>query len=141
MDSNLQKIVEFIEEHYVMSLATTYDNELSVCSLFYLYDISTHSFIVASSEETRHIQHIKKNKEVAGNILLEIAEVSQIQGLQFNGIFLALEDEKLQELYKKKFPAVKEIQTKFWQIHVQYFKMTDNRLGFGTKIIVSDFSF
>ena len=138
--SDLERVVAFIQSHHVMSLATCYDEELSVCSLFYIYHEATNSFVVVSDEQTRHIHHIKNNQKIAGNILLETDEVNKIKGLQFHGLFLELEDSALEELYLQRFPYAKEHPAKFWQIHVKYFKLTDNSLGFGKKIIVSDFS-
>ena len=122
-----------------MSLASSDEDKLSVCSLFYSYDAKTKSFIVASSDDTLHIKHIKKNKNIAGNILLETEEVGKIKGLQFRGEFLLLKDKKLQELYFTRFPYAKELEPKLWQIKANYFKLTDNALGFGKKIILSDF--
>ena len=135
----LKHIEEFIQEHHVMSLASLSKDELSVCSLFYVYDKDTKSFIVASSEETLHIQHISQNKNIAGNILLETKEVGKIKGLQFRGEFLPLNTKELEELYFNAFPYAKELHPKLWQIQANYFKLTDNSLGFGKKIILSDF--
>ncbi|HIC12503.1 MAG TPA: hypothetical protein EYO75_03865 [Sulfurimonas sp.] len=122
-----------------MSLATSTPDELSVCSLFFSYDTNTKSFIVASSEKTLHIQNILLNKNIAGNILLETKNVAEIQGLQFSGEFISLVDKELEELYLKDFPYAKELNPKLWQIKVKHFKLTDNSLGFGKKIVV-DFS-
>ncbi len=135
MDKNLQKIESFIAEHHVLTLATSINNEVSACSLFYAYDASSRSFIVASSEETLHMQQIRKNPKVAGNILLETQEVGKIQGLQFRGVFKTVEDVKLKTLYFKTFPYALALRPKLWQIQVDYFKLTDNRLGFGKKLI------
>lgn len=135
--SDLEKIATFIAQHHVMSLATSLDEELSVCSLFYTYDVLTNSFIVASSDETTHIRHISDNKRIAGNILLETKSVGKIQGLQFRGEFLILEDTRLKASYFKSFPYALPLTPKLWQIKVDYFKMTDNRVGFGKKIIWS----
>jgi len=140
MSDDLEKIVAFIDKHHVLSLATSYDNELSVCSLFYCYDKLTNSFIVASNDETTHINHIKKNRNIAANILLETKEVSKIQGLQLRGEFLELQNKTLQKLYFEKFPCAINKVKKFWSIEVNYFKMTDNSLGFAKKIILKDFS-
>jgi uncharacterized protein YhbP (UPF0306 family) len=133
--SDLEKIAMFIAKHHVMSLATSLGDDLSVCSLFYVYDASSNSFIVASSDETTHIKHISDNKRVAGNILLETLSVGKIQGLQFKGDFLLLEETRLKASYFKNFPYALALNPKLWQIKVDYFKMTDNRLGFGKKII------
>jgi len=137
--TNLERIEYFIGLHHVMSLATSTPGELSVCSLFYTYDTKTKSFIVASSEKTLHIKNILVNKNIAGNILLETKNVAEIQGLQFQGEFIPLKDKELQQRYFEVFPYARELSPKLWQIQVKNFKLTDNSLGFGKKIIV-DFS-
>jgi len=136
----LDKIESFLDNHHVLSLATSYDGEISVCSLFYVFLKDEHSFIVASSDETTHINHIKNNKNIAGNIVLETKIVGKIQGVQFRGKFLLLENHQLKDYYFKAFSYAKILSPKLWQIKVNYFKMTDNRLGFGKKIIWEDSS-
>jgi len=135
MSQELQKIQEFIQEHHVLSLATSVEDELSVCSLFYLYDAKSNSFVVASSEETTHIKHIKKNPKVAANILLETKKVGEIKGLQIRGDFQRLKNSRLQANYFKKFPYALAMMPKLWSLEVECFKLTDNALGFGKKII------
>jgi uncharacterized protein len=135
MSSDLEKIESFIKEHHVLTLATNNDKNISACSLFYAYEPQSRVFVVASNEETLHIQHILKNNKVAGNILLETKEIGKIQGLQFRGIFRENEDKELSKLYFKTFPYALALQPKLWIIEVDYFKLTDNRLGFGKKII------
>ena len=138
MSKELEKIRDFLDEHHVMSLSTTDFKEISTCSLFYAYDKSTNSFIVASSEDTTHILHVKKNPSISGNILLETDVVGKIQGVQFKGEFVELEEESLKKIYFKNFPYALALLPTLWQIKVNYFKMTDNRLGFGKKIIWQD---
>ena len=135
MESDLARIAEFLSNHHVMSLATTRLNELSVCSLFYAYSKDAISFVVASADETLHVQHILNNPKIAGNILLETKTVGKIQGVQFRGKFSRLEDATLEKLYFKAFPFALALNPKLWQIEVDFFKMTDNSLGFGKKII------
>ena len=138
MSNNLYKIASFLDEHHVLSLATSDGSELSVCSLFYAFSEEKVSFIVASSEDTLHIKHINKNHNIAGNILLETKIIGKIQGVQFRGVFLPLEDKKLKKIYFKEFPHAIVMKPKLWQIKVNYLKMTDNKLGFGKKIIWQD---
>lgn len=138
MKSDLDKIADFIANHHVLSLATTSNEELSVCSLFYAYIKEKKSFIVASSDDTTHIQHIKKNNTIAGNILLETKTIGKIQGLQFRGTFLEISDRELSQHYFQQFPYAKVMNPKLWKIEVNYMKMTDNTLGFGKKIIWQD---
>nr|WP_275755549.1 hypothetical protein [Sulfurimonas sp. SAG-AH-194-C21] len=134
--NDLESIEDFIKRHHVMSLATSIPYEISVCSLFFSYDKKTKSFIVASSDETLHIKHILQNKNIAGNILLETKNVAEIQGLQFRGEFSPLEDKDLEKHYFQDFPYAKEMSPKLWQIKVKHFKLTDNTLGFGKKILI-----
>ena len=138
MSQDLEKIDRFLQEHHVLSLATSDGDDLSVCSLFYSYSLEKNLFVVASSEETTHMQHIAKNNKVAGNILLETKSVGKIQGVQFRGNFFALEDENSKKKYFSLFPHAKLMNPLLWQIKINYFKMTDNRLGFGKKIIWKD---
>jgi len=135
MNDDLKKINAFIAQHHVLTLATSDIDELSACSLFYTYSQDKRCFIVASSEETTHIKHIRKNKNIAGNILLETKTVGKIQGVQFRGGFFELDDSELKSLYFKTFPYALAMNPKLWYIKVNYFKMTDNRFGFGKKLI------
>ena len=140
MSTTVTKITLFIKEHHVMSLATFSQDEVSVCSLFYAYDEESHCFVVASDAETLHIKHIQQNASVAGNILLETLSIGKIQGLQFRGKFLALEEGRFKKLYFKKFPYALALNPTLYKIEVSFFKLTDNRLGFGKKLIWSDSS-
>jgi uncharacterized protein YhbP (UPF0306 family) len=135
LSKNLKKIDNFLSNHHVMSLATSICEEISVCALFYVFDEKKLSFVVASSDDTTHIKHICKNNNIAGSVVLETKTIGKIQGVQFRGKFCKLEDKELSKLYFKKFPHAKLMQPKLWQIKVNYFKMTDNTLGFGKKII------
>jgi hypothetical protein len=135
MSSDLEKIDKFLSKHHVLTLATSNEKKLSACSLFYVFDKVKNSFVVASSEATTHIQNILKNPFVAGAVVLETKIVGKIEGVQFRGEFLLLEDETLKKLYFKKFPYALAMNPKLWQIKINYFKMTDNTLGFGKKII------
>jgi uncharacterized protein YhbP (UPF0306 family) len=135
MHKDLAHITSFIEEHHVMSLATHAEEALSVCSLFYVYVAAAESFVVASALDTTHIEHIEKNSRVAGNILLESKKVGEIKGVQFQGEFRAVQDSSLKKEYFKKFPYALAMLPKLWQIKIDSFKMTDNALGFGKKLI------
>ena len=135
MKKDLEKISAFIAKHHVMSLATTDSIKPSVCSLFYAYDASSLSFVVASSEDTLHVKNVLQNSAVAGNIYLETQEVGKIEGLQFDGVMTLLYESSLKKLYFKRFPYALALMPKLWQIEVKNFKLTDNKLGFGKKII------
>ena len=138
MDETLKKINLFLDEHHVLSLATSGVDGLSVCNLFYAFVKDENTFVVASSDDTLHIKHISENQNVAGSIVLETKTVGKIQGIQFRGEFSLLEDDELKKYYFKAFPYAIALKPKLWQIRVSYFKMTDNTLGFGKKLIWED---
>lgn len=135
MSSELEKINSFIDKHHVLTLATSDGEDISACSLFYAYDPEKKVFVVASSDDTLHIQQVKKNNKIAGNIYLETKEVGKIQGLQFRGIFKENDLKELRNLYFKTFPYALALNPKLWFIEVNFFKLTDNRIGFGKKLI------
>ncbi len=135
MTQELQKIFSFIDAHHVMSLATYADGELNTCNLFYAFEKQGLRFVVASANETLHIQQIKKNPKVAGTIVLETKTVGKIQGLQFRGECKLLNDNSLENLYFQNFPYARALMPKLWCIEIEFFKLTDNRLGFGKKIL------
>lgn len=139
MKSNLKKCESFLDKHHVLSLATSNEEQLSVCNLFYAYDKPTQTFIVASSEDTTHIQNILINPNVAGTIVLETKIITKIQGLQFRGEFALVDEKNLESSYFSRFPHALLMKPKLWKIKANYFKMTDNTLGFGKKIIWQDF--
>ncbi len=135
MSEDLNKIETFIAQHHVLNLATSNTQELRVCSLFYCYDKEAMGFVFASSEDTTHIKHIKQDSNVAGTIVLETNEVGKIQGLQFFGKVKHHATTKQQLCYFKTFPYAVALQPQLWFLQVEGFKLTDNRLGFGKKII------
>lgn len=128
----IEKIVQFIHEHHLLSLATIGDR-LWCCSMFYAYDPQSVSFIVASDETTEHMKNVAYNLHVAGTVALETKTVGKIQGIQFAGAMERCSDD-LENLYFKAFPYARIMNPTLWQIRLTEIKMTDNTLGFGKKI-------
>lgn len=133
MHDNLKKITDFLEKHHTLSLATCKGDTLSSCTLFYAYDKQTNSFIVASDTKTEHIQNVLENKNVSGTVHLETDVVGKIQGVQFKATMLTCKDER--RVYLKRFPYALALNPTLWSIEVNSFKMTDNKLGFGKKLM------
>ena len=138
MVKNLEKINMFLQEHHVLSLSTCSEKSISTCNLFYAFDKESVSFVVASSDDTLHVEHIEKNPKISGTVVLETKTIGKIQGIQFRGEFISLKNKDLKKLYFKTFPYALVMNPKLWQIKIDYFKMTDNTLGFGKKIIWQD---
>ena len=132
------KIIKFIKKHHVLTLATTIDNQPWCCNCFYAYDSESQHFVFTSEEHTRHINEILKNHNVAGSIVLETKIIGKIQGLQFEGrVFKIMQkhESSLKMNYIRRFPYVILTDTPLWGLEILHLKYTDNRLGFGKKIV------
>ncbi|MBE0640822.1 MAG: pyridoxamine 5'-phosphate oxidase family protein, partial [Bacteroidales bacterium] len=64
------RILRFIAEHHVLSLATCSSEGPWCASCFYVYLPHRNVFIFTSNEDTRHAQEMLANPRVAGTIAL-----------------------------------------------------------------------
>ncbi|WP_037940169.1 pyridoxamine 5'-phosphate oxidase family protein [Sulfurospirillum arcachonense] len=129
-----EKIIEFIKEHHLLSLASTYENKPYSASCFYAFSTKETKFIIASDESTKHIKHLQENPNFSATIALETNEIGKIRGLQLTGI-IKIANTKEKALYIKTFPYALALNPTLWTLHVEFLKFTDNRLGFGKKLI------
>ncbi|HBX49625.1 MAG: hypothetical protein A2309_03310 [Bacteroidetes bacterium RIFOXYB2_FULL_35_7] len=135
-----QKIIAFLKKHHVLTLATVDANQPYCCNCFYVYDEDKNQFIFVSDNHTRHVNEAVLNNKIAGSVVLETSTVGKIQGIQFTGIMNEVKESEKAQIkfhYLKKFPFAIVIKTTFWIIDIHLIKMTDNRLGFGKKLIWS----
>ncbi len=132
-----EKFLEFIKEHHVMNLATSVDDQPYIAHCFFSYDKKNNIFIFTSNPDTRHGKEMISNNLAAAGIALETTTIGKIQGLQMTGKILQFEGDDLKRAkkkYLKKFPyAILKLET-MWGFEPYYMKLTDNRLGFGTKL-------
>ena len=132
-----KRIIKFIQQHHVLTLATTKNNIPWCCNCFYTYVQEDNMLVVLSDKGTRHVDECIENINVAGSIVLETSIIGKIRGIQFTGIMIELKDDELKlarKAYLFKFPYALLTKTIVWGIKIQHIKMTDNRLGFGEKI-------
>jgi uncharacterized protein len=103
-----------------------------------VYMPEENSLVFTSDFDTKHIQQASHNIYVAGSIVLETKMIGKIQGIQFQGIISEPKGDflnKVKSAYLKRFPIAMLMDTHLWVIDLTYIKMTDNRLGFGKKLI------
>ena len=135
-----RRIVKFFRKHHVLTVATAVNDEPWCASCFYVYLEEENALVFTTDAETRHGQEFLKNPLVAGNVLLETLIIGKIRGIQFQGIVSEPEGEvavKVRKAYLKRFPVAMLMETRLWIVRLTLIKMTDNRLGFGKKIIWS----
>jgi uncharacterized protein len=138
MNTPDKKIVDFIVKHHVLTLATSFEEEPWCANCFYVYLPEENTLVFTSDFETKHIHQASHNIYVAGSIVLETNIIGKIQGIQFQGIICEPKGEfldKVKMAYLKRFPISMLMDTHLWAIDLTLIKMTDNRLGFGKKLI------
>jgi len=138
MKSPEKRIIEFIGRHHVLTLATCYDNIPWCANCFYAYLEDENAFVFTSDTDTRHIREGVENNHVSGSVVLETETIGKIRGIQFSGTLEPAEGKqgtKAKKVYLKRFPYAALMNTKLWILKLHHIKMTDNRLGFGKKLI------
>ena len=133
-----RRIVKFFRRHHVLTIATTVDNEPWCANCFYVYLEEENMLVFTTDLNTRHGQEFIKNPLLAGSVVLETKIIGKIQGIQFQGIVSGPEGEmtgKAQNAYIKRFPVAMLMDTHLWVVRLTHIKMTDNRFGFGKKLI------
>lgn len=138
MDDINEKIIEFINKHHVLTLSTSKNNVPYAANCFYVFYEEKKMLVFTSDHKTKHVKDIQDQRKVAGSIVLETNVIGKIQGLQFQGEMYEPLDDLLKSVkiqYLKRFPIAMLMKTNLWVVELSFLKFTDNRLGFGKKLI------
>ncbi|HAN77599.1 MAG TPA: hypothetical protein DCQ31_07405 [Bacteroidales bacterium] len=131
-------IIEFIKKHHVLTLATSVNNQPWCANCYYAYLENENAFVFSTDYATRHGKEALENSLVAASIVLETKIVGKIQGIQLTGVMFVPEGEykaKAEKRYLKKYPFARLMETNLWVLEPNFYKLTDNRLGFGKKLL------
>jgi uncharacterized protein len=132
------RIIKFFRKHHVLTIATAVGNEPWCANCFYVYLEEENSLVFTTDAGTRHGEEFIKNPLVAGSVVLETMVIGKIRGIQFQGVISEPTGgllSKAKWAYLKKFPPAALMDTHLWVVKLTLIKMTDNRLGFGKKLI------
>ena len=133
-----KRISDFFKRHHVLTLATVSSNQPWCSNCFYVYLEDENVVAFTSDPKTRHVREAENQNRIAGSVVLETKLIGKIQGIQFLGIIEEPDItllEKVRHVYIRRFPMAMLMDTTMWIVRLTYIKMTDNRLGFGKKII------
>jgi uncharacterized protein len=133
-----ERIRKFFRKHHVLTIATSVNNEPWCANCFYVYLEEENSLVFTTDNNTRHGQEFLKNPQLAGSVVLETIIIGKIRGIQFQGIVFLPKNrlaEKAKSAYLKRFPVAALMDTTLWVAELTFIKMTDNRLGFGKKLV------
>lgn len=132
------RIRKFVAQNLTLTLATSTEGFPYCCSLFYAFDEIEGLFYFMSSPDSRHTKEMVINPHVSGTILNGEQSVLRLQGIQFSGEAFLLNNDveaDARKVYLKKFPIARLNPSELWCVRIDWIKMTDNTLGFGTKLI------
>lgn len=134
------RVAEFIKEHHLATLSVTDGKDIWSWHAFYHYNQDEALFTFTSEDKTRHIKMFNNcsNRVVSGAIGLETEKIGVIRGVQFCAVMERCDGSLLNKnrlSYLKRFPYAILKGGDLWTLTVTEMKFTDNRLGFGTKIL------
>ncbi|MBP3548230.1 MAG: pyridoxamine 5'-phosphate oxidase family protein [Alistipes sp.] len=130
-----KRFAKFIAKHHVLTVATVGESGVPyVANCFYAYDPKRNIFVFTSDTTTRHGSEMARDGRVALSIVLETRVVGRVEGLQVEGVAEA-GDSEAKSVYIKRFPYAAVAPLTLWMVRPTMLKLTDNTLGFGTKLI------
>lgn len=133
-----KRIRSLLRSHHLLSIATVSDRGAWCASCFYVWDEENNTLVITTDPATRHGREFLSNHAIAGTIALETKRVGRLRGAQFTGTISEAAGEGLKRarvLFLRRFPYALLTELHLWIITPDYIKLTDNRLGFGKKII------
>ena len=133
-----KRIKSLFRRHHVLSIATVSERGPWCASCFYAWDEENNTLVITTDPATRHGAEFRSYPQVAGTIALETMRVGRIRGAQFTGTITEPDGGELaraRKIYLRRFPYAALVDLHLWVITLNHIKLTDNRLGFGKKII------
>lgn len=130
------RIIDFLSNNHLLSLATSKENIPHACNCYYVYDQTQQVLIFSSDSKTKHANHFLDNPNVSAAISKDNIDYKKIQGIQLTGVVHSIQKDldRYTEVYSNKFPFAKNMPLYLWFLEIISVKMTDNNLGFGNKI-------
>lgn len=135
--SSLNYIQRYLSRQHVFSFFTHHNNDIWSASCYYVFDAQSMSLFFMTDAASRHGQLMLRNPQVAGTVSAQTKIVSQIQGIQFIGTVIEIENDRQQQarqFYCRRFPVALAAKLPVWRLDLQEVKMVNNTLGFGTKL-------
>ena len=136
--NELAHCLQYLARQHVLTLCTFNGEECWAANCFYVIDTENISFWLMTEPSTRHGHLMTACPQVVGTINEQTESVALLQGIQFRGEIRLAEGDTYQrglEAYQQRFPIAKKKIAPLWSLRIDMLKMTDNQLGFGTKLL------
>ena len=139
LKERIAHIHHFIFNQTVASICCTNNSgELHCFCCYYAFDANEGLLYFKTGDQNQHMLWMQQQPQIAGTILPDKLNKLQVKGIQFNGTLLPVGDVATRQASKRyhlKFPLALAIAGTVQTIRLDQIKMTDNSLGFGTKLI------
>lgn len=138
--TDLDKIITYLSSQTSLSLCCVDDGMPYCCTCFYVLDAQRISFYFSSSLNTYHANIMLKSSRVAGTVADQTQSVMHLQGVQYQGrvkLLMDEEEKRARQLFYASYPIAKLKKAPMWEIMLNSLKMTNNKLGFGKKLLWS----
>ncbi len=138
MTQEQSRIWQYLQDNHVINIAVCCPHDHWAFTAFYAPDTENSHLIIFSGATTRHGIIMQQQPQITGTISDPHQQIAHLTGLQFTGIItLVAEEEQARAftIYQQAFPFIKEMPKEAaWHLSFDHLKLTDNSLGFGTKI-------
>ncbi|MGH2647048.1 MAG: hypothetical protein ACRDE8_05745 [Ginsengibacter sp.] len=136
-----ERIDEYLKQQSCANICCVETSAIPYCfSCFYAYNSNDALLYFKSPLDARHSKIILINPAVAGTVMPDKLNKLHVRGIQFEGTVLPAahpSSKNAAAFYYKKNPAAVAMPGEIWTIQINTIKFTDNRLGFGKKLIWS----
>ncbi|HEV7330867.1 MAG TPA: pyridoxamine 5'-phosphate oxidase family protein [Flavisolibacter sp.] len=132
-----KRISRFIKGQKVATICCVEGDNKPYCfSCFYAFDEAKMQLYFKSAANTHHMQLLKDRPFLSGSILPDKLNPLALQGIQFSGLLIdKIECAAAKSVYHNRYPFALAMSGTVYTIELQWIKMTDNTLNFGTKLI------
>lgn len=139
--AGMSRVRRLLAEVSVMSLATVDESGLPHGANVYFAADETLELFFISSPDSAHSVHAQQRPDVAATIYPEVADYTQIRGLQLRGTVRAVADDQWETgwaVYLEKFPFVAQLadlarSQRMYCLTPAWLRYIDNAIAFGFK--------
>lgn len=134
MDKRISRFIKGQKVATICCLAA--DNKPYCFSCFYAFDEKKMQLYFKSDPKTLHMQMLREKPFVSGSILPDKLNTAALQGVQFSGLLIdRIECTTANSTYHYRYPFALAMSGTVYTVELQWIKMTDNTLNFGTKLV------
>lgn len=130
---------EFLKKNRVLSLSTLSSQGPHATPLYYAFESVSFSFFCISQPQSRHVQEVNENSNVALSISSAIHLGEELEGVQVWGkAFVRTKEDSRVNYYFTQFPEIKthllvKKETLFLQIQIEKIRWIQTYLGLPRK--------